>query len=112
MRYYNANNVDELKRILKKFKYHYYNQIEKIWVHTTFDPCKRYHDLMKCIKTNPSAENFANVMGNDSWTNINCEDCGEPSHEGIIFNESGDDYERGKFFVCKDCMKKAKKICR
>ena len=44
-------------------------------------------------------EDIAKVIGNYSWTEINCEECGESVDEVIVFTEAAK--------ICKRCLKKA-----
>ncbi len=56
--------------------------------------------LEKLIKLEPKTEqSIANLIGNDSWTKLNCDECAKEVETVVILYNST--------YCCKDCLIKA-----
>lgn len=58
---------------------------------------------------NPDPDAIDALIGNRSWTQVDCEECGAHSNESIGL---GEDYEVGgpDVLVCRPCLRKALKL--
>jgi hypothetical protein len=112
VRYVNLNDPRKLKKVLNnvinRWKNEYYSQDG--WLYEDCLPPKKdtYNKLKKCLKENPSIEEFVKIIGNTSWTHYSCIECGKDKLIGVIFN-TGDDYY-GNNFICADCLDKVDKL--
>lgn len=56
---------------------------------------------LKALPENATAVQIAAIIGNDSWTAIMCNECGQNVESAIVLNES-EDYHT--FTVCAGCL--------
>lgn len=64
----------------------------------------KYNALI-ALGDNPSPDDVNEVIGNSSWTNITCSECGESVGSAVELGEVG--YDTEYVYVCKDCLTKA-----
>ena len=51
-------------------------------------------------------ERIASIIGNDSWTQINCDECDQPTDAAVIVG-AGPNWDRNPSTVCLDCVRKS-----
>lgn len=56
-----------------------------------------------------SADDVNGIVGNSSWTRINCDACGRAVKSVVHIGEQPD-YESSTAMICGDCLSKALKI--
>jgi len=67
-------------------------------------------EKLKLLDLNTTtAENIGCIIGNNSWTEIKCDECGKSVSCVIVLGEEPD-YESATASICKKCLKKANKI--
>jgi hypothetical protein len=55
-----------------------------------------------------SAKEVENIIGNNTWTELNCDECGRDMSAVVrIGDPSDDDYERRDVDLCEECLRKA-----
>ena len=52
---------------------------------------------------NPAPEQVNEVIGNESWTRVRCEECGESVEVAVTLGEPPD-YESATATICKACL--------
>jgi hypothetical protein len=66
------------------------------------------HKLQK-LKGVGTPKEIADIIGNDSWTSLDCSECGEKVGDVIVLGEP-QDYESYTAYICKKCLTKAVKM--
>ena len=102
-------SVSELvKNVAKKWKSVYF--FNGRWNHETPSCPKEgvYKKLSKLGK-NRTKENVDGIIGNSSWTTIQCHECGSDVDCLVQLGEMPD-YESATANICCDCLKKAIKM--
>jgi len=94
--------------------YEQYAKTESSWesasVWTSDKRTKRQiHELLVSFGSNPSAEDVNSAIGNTSWTDCNCDECGK-SVESLVQIGEEPNYESCTAEVCFPCLKKALKL--
>jgi hypothetical protein len=64
---------------------------------------------LKALPENATAVQVAAITGNDSWTAIMCNECGQNVESAIVLNEN-EDYHT--FTVCAGCLDLAQLLLR
>ncbi len=52
-----------------------------------------------------TTEKAAEIIGNDSWTRLQCYECNENKDEVILFGKI--DYDEAYYIACENCLTKA-----
>lgn len=63
-----------------------------------------YDNLVK-LGDSPTADDINHIIGNSSWTSINCDVCGRDKQDVVELGQEAD-YEATPAYVCYDCAKK------
>lgn len=61
----------------------------------------KYYKLLN-LGDKKTEENIAEVIGNKSWTQLECSECGEDSNSVITMS-----VEEYGMYLCKSCLRKA-----
>lgn len=61
-----------------------------------------YHELV-ALGNNPNPEDVNRVIGNSSWTDVKCDECGKYVEEVVQLGEEPD-YESCTANICKSCL--------
>jgi len=78
----------------KRFTKVYYNDITKTHI------C---HELKS--KKPKTEKEVCDIIGNNSWTTLQCHNCGNDFNQVIKFTDS---FDKDKYlYICKDCLQKA-----
>lgn len=98
---------DKINSVLENWKSQYFNGIK--W----YDEKKQavYHQLLAVFETtpNPTPEVVDSIIGNSSWTHLNCDVCGKPKKTVYYFKPRYyDKYENNGLDICKKCLGKRK----
>jgi hypothetical protein len=67
------------------------------------------HEALVGLGPTPSPEDVNRVIGNTSWTDCYCHDCGK-SVEAVVELGQKPDYDSATANVCFPCLKKAVKL--
>ena len=92
MKRVDQNNVAE------RWKTSYYRPALGKWLYP--DRESIYNEI---IAANGDAGKIKAVIGNDTWTNSLCDECGERKNPVIELIDCGD----SQIYICLDCLKKA-----
>jgi hypothetical protein len=85
-----------------RWKAQYYKNGE--WYAYGGDKEVKYNNLV-ALGDKPSPDDVNEVIGNNSWTNITCSECGESVNSAVELGEVG--YDTEYVYACKDCLTKA-----
>lgn len=61
---------------------------------------------LKKLGKNPTPDDVDNIIGNKTWTNLLCSECGEYKEKIIIVGQEPN-YESSTAYLCNDCVRKA-----
>ena len=95
--------------ILHEWKSQYYDKDNKKWIYPSPHSNKEeIYNKLKDVqsKVGLTAESVNNIIGNQSWTNCRCGECGA-NVDSVIHLGEEPDYDSYTFYVCKDCLIKA-----
>ena len=82
--------------------------IVKTW--TSQYPKDKKDITLKLIQANPTTEDeIAEIIGNRSWTDNYCDECGKDSDVLIEVGQEPD-YESATAYICPNCLQKAIEI--
>ena len=90
----------------KRFRTTYYNNGS--WRHISVgsgDTEEIYHSIVAAIEAGGDAVEDAieSIIGNRSWTQLACDECGLDKDAVVIFDPDGEDM----FYLCASCLQKA-----
>jgi len=76
-------------------------------------PRSPVHDYITKLKLidNPTKEEFESIVGNKSWTTINCECCRKDVEIAVFMNTSHTN-EYGESLICQECLEYAVKTIK
>lgn len=96
---------DKIKNVISKWEGNYYNFSRDEWLELRQGSSKDVCDKLLTLDLDTcSEEDISNVIGNDSWTQIICDNCLDSVERAyIIVDHNGDDIG----CICKQCLKKA-----
>ncbi len=105
------SNITTIREIIKsvpdKWKRRYYDATytqEDQWRVGLNRPTKETYDkLIKLDLETASKEDIAQIIGNDSWTRLNCDQCNREVDKVIRLGEV-EDYESATAYICPDCL--------
>src|SRR5690348_10271210 len=46
------------------------------------------------------------IIGNDSWTGLKCNECGDPDNDAVVQVGEEPDYESATAYLCLTCVEK------
>ena len=90
------------KAAASRWKSSYYKQNE--WKYGE-DKEQKYYKLV-ALGGDPSPHDVDSVIGNTSWTDLRCDECGHAVHSAMRVGEEPD-YESSTALVCQPCLLKA-----
>ena len=70
-----------------------------------------YEKLLK-LDSNATAEDVKDIIGNDSWTNLRCDECETDGLDVIIQVGQEPDYDSSTVNLCIDCSVKATSLLK
>lgn len=70
---------------------------------------KETHEALIELGTTPSPEDVNKIIGNTSWTDCYCHDCGKSVEEVVQLGQEPD-YDSATANICFPCLKKAVKL--
>lgn len=65
-----------------------------------------YHKLLQVDLRTCTGTDIANIIGNDSWTRMQCSECGLSVNWVLVVGEAPH-YESNTAYLCKECLKRA-----
>ena len=93
-----------IKTVAERWKKAYF--INSKWEYGA-DKKEIYNNL---IEKKPKTElEVANIIGNNSWTDNVCNECGKQKEKIIVIGEP-EDYESKTAYVCEECLNEALKL--
>lgn len=92
--------------ILKDYKIYY--KSNKYNEDIDFD--EKYIKLSELNLENAKIEWIDDIMGNDSWTHIQCSECRKSSEWVIMLGKYTEDYDDCSCYLCRECFNKAIKM--
>lgn len=96
-----------IKGVLERWKYQYPNE------NHGKDKLEITKKLSKLNLSRVSAKRVDEIIGNQSWTRLDCDECQEPVDKVVMFIERNEDeYECNTCELCLDCLKKALKLAQ
>jgi hypothetical protein len=69
------------------------------------------YDRLVALKGNGTPEEIEKIVGNTSWTDISCDECGRNVEVAVTVGEE-EDYDTRTARVCLDCLNKAVRLAR
>ena len=70
-------------------------------------------DILKKLRALPKGthpDEIDAAIGNGSWTDLTCDDCGASTLDVVIQIGQEPDYESSTALVCRDCLEKALRL--
>lgn len=94
--------------------YQTYAKTESTWesasVWTSDKRTKRQiHEILLSLGNSPSADDVNAAIGNTSWTDCRCDECGKQVEQLVQLGQEPD-YESATANICFPCLKKAVKL--
>ena len=93
------------KQAVRRWKQTYFRNGE--WLNCTGSSETIYNNLLM-LGNNPEISRVNEIIGNDSWTTLMCNECGKQVSMIIQVGKS-ENYENNTAFICKKCLIKAYK---
>lgn len=75
------------------------------WYHTMGFDAEIIHNKLVALGSNPNPDAVDSIIGNNSWTRIECDACHGINHSMVEFDIPDDDDD--KVQICADCIDKA-----
>lgn len=72
------------------------------------DKKREVYEELVSLGDNPTSEEVNKVIGNNSWTYLECDECGKEVNEVVVFET----YHEYQTEVCKKCLSKSVKLIK
>ena len=82
---------------------------DQYWDSRDLDKSRKALALTRLDKDTASADDVAQIVGNKSWTQLLCDECGTEV-ESVVCIGGKPEVGRKSRYICKPCLKKALKI--
>jgi len=76
------------------------------WGRTVSGDTKVVYDKLVSLGNSPKPEKVNEVIGNDSWTNVHCHECGQKVDKVVQVGEP-EDYQSATAGICASCATNA-----
>ena len=93
---------DQIKSVLQRWEEQYSEAEYKLWPETR----KIYAKLKTLDFDVATEEDIAAIIGNDTWTRLDCGECGK-SVEAVVHMGEEEDYGSLTIFLCESCIGQA-----
>lgn len=70
---------------------------------------RQIHEDLVALGSFPTADQVDEVIGNKSWTECRCDECGKQAEQVVQLGQDPD-YESSTACICLPCLKKAVKL--
>ena len=100
--------ADKIKGVVDRWELQYYINNRGIWMtsqHMKLQPEGKWEKL-KELPENAKREDVEKIIGNKSWTEIDCDICRKDVESALIF--TGEDNHTRT--ICEKCLKKGMKL--
>ena len=94
---------DLIRSVARRWYGTYHPERTERWSLLGIEPEKKYESLSAMDVETATAEDVADIVGNDSWTNLQCDECGE-SVTMVVQLGQEPDYESNTANVCIRCL--------
>lgn len=76
------------------------------WQDTIFGSSKLTHEKLVALGPCPKPEQVTEAIGNESWVDLKCDECGQLVNEVMQVGQEPD-YESSTAMICRECLKQA-----
>jgi hypothetical protein len=87
----------------ERWKKNYFNQRTGLWSSTISGPAKVVYDALIALGPHPEPADVNRVIGNDSWTDNRCNECGLSGRSVVQLGDEPD-YDSSTVWVCEECL--------
>jgi hypothetical protein len=92
------------KKVAEAWKSQYFKG-NKGWAYTITGDADRIYNKLVALGNNPNPDAVDSIIGNNSWTRIECDVCHESNFSLVEFDIPNHDDD--KVQICADCIDKA-----
>lgn len=90
--------------VAQKWREQYF--VNKCWGTTQRGSSRDVYEKLIELGPSPTSVQIADVIGNDSWTHVRCDECEQPQ-ERVIRLGQRPDYDVSTIYICDECLNRA-----
>jgi hypothetical protein len=96
--------------VADRWKHQYYD-ISRGWTQTLRGSTENVYRRLKELPQGATEEQVAGIIGNRSWTKLQCDECGK-AVSAVVQVGAPPDYESSTAWLCLDCLHQAVKLAK